>query len=111
MKVQLNQKLKWKIYLSGGLKRMNKHLSNERGLSLVELLATLAIGSLIVIFIMSVHILIQKQYSIQSKDIQHLTDITIAAKAITKDLRVATQVEVNEDKDLITITEESGDEI
>ena len=74
---------------------MKKLLRNEQGLSLAELLATLAIASLIGVFIISVHLLVQKQYSSQSTEIQHLTDITIAAKAITKDIRSYEVIELN----------------
>lgn len=65
-----------------------KQLRNENGVTLAELLAALAIGSLIAIFVMSIHVLVQKQYSSQKADAQQLTDITIAVKEITRDVRM-----------------------
>lgn len=84
---------------------LKKLFRNEQGLSLAELLATLAIGSLFIILIMSIHILIQKQYNSQSEDIKRLTDVTIAVTSITKDIRAFDVTEVSGD----TITFESGD--
>src|SRR5690625_5019013 len=75
---------------------MNRFIRNERGLTLVELLATLVISSLVITFIASILVMIQKQYSFQSEDIHRLTDITIVAKSITKDIRSADEVIVNE---------------
>ncbi len=84
---------------------LKKLFRNEQGLSLAELLATLAIGSLFIILIMSIHILIQKQYNSQSEDIKRLTDVTIAVTSITKDIRAFDVTEISGD----TITFESGD--
>jgi len=81
-----------------------KLLRNENGLSLAELLATLVVGSLIVVFIVSIHILIQKQYSSQSESAQQLTDVTIAVKAITKDIRSLDIDYKNRNSSTITFT-------
>ncbi|MBO1003383.1 PilW family protein [Pseudogracilibacillus auburnensis] len=86
-----------------------KFLRNEVGLSLAELLATLAIASLFVTFIISIHILIQNQYSNQSKDTKYLTDITIAVKVITKDIRSADVIVVGDHENSITIQKNNGD--
>src|SRR5699024_2493140 len=66
-----------------------KLLRNEKGITLAELLAVLAIGSLIMFLVIGLHVFIQKQYKSQSADVQNLTDITIAIKKITKDIRTA----------------------
>src|SRR5690625_7954766 len=85
---------------------MNKLAENEDGLSLVELLAVLAIGSMILLFISTIHIFIQNQYNTQSADVRGLTDITVAMRAITKDIRSADMVETYEDfKQLIISVE------
>lgn len=85
---------------------MNKLAENEDGLSLVELLAVLAIGSMILLFISTIHIFIQNQYNTQSADVKGLTDITVAMRAITKDIRSADMVETYEDfKQLIISVE------
>jgi len=78
---------------------MMRRMNNEKGITLVELLAAIAISSIIAIFIIAIYLSIQKQYTGQSKQIKNLTDVTIAAKAITKDLRSAIEVEVDENND------------
>lgn len=72
---------------------MNK-LRNDKGLTLVELLATLVIGAIVISLVMGIHISIQKQYKKQEADIGYFLDVTTAAKAITKDIRKATKVEL-----------------
>lgn len=86
---------------------MKKRLNNEHGLTLAELLATLVIGSLIIILIMSALVFVQKQFVSQKGSLQENTDISIALKSITRDARVATAFEVPNDKTLI-ITKDSG---
>lgn len=71
-----------------------KLLRNEKGLTIAELLATIVIGSMVVVLIISIHTFVQKQYKSQTVDTKHLTDITIAAKAITKDIRMAEEGEI-----------------
>lgn len=61
---------------------------NEDGLSLAELLAVFVIGSIVMIFVSSLLIFVQKQYNSQSESAKQLTDVTIAVKAITKDMRM-----------------------
>jgi len=90
--------------------KMNKQYLNEDGLTLVELLAGLAIGSFIMILIMSMLLSVQKQYSSQSNKINHLTDITLATKTITKDLRSAQSVEIiNNSKMIIFMADDEED--
>lgn len=77
----------------------DKQFRNEKGLSLAELLAAIAITAIIVIFISSIIIFIQKQYDAQREDVDNLTDIKIGLKSITRDLRKAETVEIpNEHK-------------
>ncbi len=83
---------------------MRKLVKSEDGLSLVELLAVLAIGSIIILFISTIHIFIQNQYNSQSTEVKGLTDITIAMRAITKDIRSANEVEISEDFKQLIIT-------
>lgn len=70
---------------------MNK-FKNERGLTLVELLATFVIGTILISMIFGVHVMIQKQYSKEKDNIQYILDVTTVAKAITKDIRMAEEV-------------------
>ncbi len=68
---------------------MRKYLNNEKGLTLVEILAVIIIGSLIMLLISNVHLFGQKQYKSQSEKSRHLYDVTYAAKVITKEIRKA----------------------
>lgn len=83
---------------------MNRLFNNEKGLSLVELLAAVAIGSLLLILVSTSHIFIQNQYNSQSTDVKQLTDITIVMKSITKDIRSADVVETSEDYKQLILT-------
>lgn len=60
---------------------------NEKGITLVELLAVFVISGIVVMLIIGVHIFTQKQFQTQTEDAQRLTDVTIAMKEITKDIR------------------------
>lgn len=60
---------------------------NEKGISLVELLAVFVISGIVIMLIIAIFIFTQKQFQTQSEDAHHLTDITIAMKEITKDIR------------------------
>lgn len=81
-------------------------MNNEKGITLVELLATLTITSLIVIFIVSTQMMIQNQYKTQTDNTEKLTDITIAMKSITRDLRSAETVNISDDHTSIKINNE-----
>src|SRR5690625_2774425 len=87
---------------------MKKLAKSEDGLSLVELLAVLAISSIILLFISTVHIFIQNQYNSQSTEVKELTDVTIAMRAITKDIRSANKIEESENPQEITIVLDEG---
>lgn len=67
----------------------------ERGITLVEVLASLSILSIILILASSVHLFGLKQVSTQSKQIQNQSDDRLAIKLITKEIRKASKVEVN----------------
>src|SRR5690625_69530 len=69
-------------------------MKDERGITLVELLATIVIVSLVVSLIMGIQITVQKQFQTQTKKAEQLIDLTIAMKSITKDLRAAREIEV-----------------
>lgn len=81
-----------------------KKFHNESGITLAELLATLAIASIVLILTISLFVAFNKQYSKQSDEIRDLTNVSTAVQAITKNIRSALEVEVNSDKDAITIT-------
>jgi len=60
---------------------------NEKGITLVELLAVFVISGIVVLLIIGIHIYTQKQFQTQSDQALKLTDVTIAMKEITKDIR------------------------
>lgn len=72
-----------------------KRLRNETGMTLAEVLATFVIASIVMTLVIGVLVFVQKQYRGQSEDAKHLTDVTIAAKAITRDIRMAEDKEIN----------------
>src|SRR5699024_4527764 len=73
----------------------NRLFRNEKGLTIAELLATLVITSIIVIIITSMYVVVQKQYFSQQEDVSNLTDVKIALKAITRDIRKADEVDID----------------
>lgn len=81
---------------------MKKYLKNEKGLTLVEVLAVIIIGSIIMLLIFNVHLFSQKQYKSQSEKSRHLYDVTYAAKVITKEIRKAEKVTVKDN--MLTLT-------
>lgn len=81
---------------------MKKYLNNERGLTLVEILAVIIIGSIIMLLISNVHLFGQKQYKSQSEKSRHLFDVTYAAKVITKEIRKAEKVMLKDN--ILTVT-------
>src|SRR5690625_1050715 len=68
---------------------------NEKGLTLVELLAVFVISAIVILFIIGVHLFVQQQFKSQTDDALHLTDITIVAKEITKEIRSTPISEAN----------------
>lgn len=63
---------------------------NEKGITLVELLAVLAIMSVVIALISSVHLFGQRQYRDQSETIEHQTEVRIVIAQLTRDIRNAT---------------------
>lgn len=68
---------------------MNRLLKNEKGVTLVELLAVMVIGGIVMVLIMSIFSNGQKQYSSQTAKAEQLNDVRYAAKVITKEIRKA----------------------
>lgn len=78
--------------------------ANERGLTLVEILAALAISSLLMLLIFSTVVFIQNQYKDQSSDSMQLNDLTYIAKVMTKDARKANRITIGEDSITFTLS-------
>lgn len=64
-----------------------RKLSNQRGLTLVEILAAIVIASIIAFIIFGIQSNSKEQYNIQAEKNAQLTDISYALKIITKDIR------------------------
>lgn len=71
---------------------MRKQTADENGLILVELLAVLAIGSIVMLLISGVLIGVQNKYENQKNDSQAIFDLTYIAKVISKDFRMAKEI-------------------
>lgn len=71
---------------------------NDKGITLVELLAVLAIGGIVMVLLMSIFSNGQNQYSSQTAKAEQLNDIRYAAKVITKEIRKADKVISKQDE-------------
>ncbi|MEK5039118.1 PilW family protein [Sporosarcina sp. FSL K6-3457] len=89
---------------------MENYTNNERGLTLVELLAVIAISSVIILLILNVHVFGQKQYKEQSTKAEQLYDVSYVAKIITKEIRKSISAETDGSKILI-LNKNLSDEI
>jgi len=76
---------------------------NEKGVTLIELLAVLALLSVILLLVNSVHLFGQKQMNLQTKEVQNQSDVRLAINLITKEIRKANLVEVPTTNDQLTI--------
>lgn len=65
-------------------------LKDEKGITLVELLAVLAILSIILMLVGSTHLFGQRQYFEQNKTISHQGDVRAAISQLTTDVRKVT---------------------
>lgn len=79
-------------------------MKNERGLTLIEVLAATAIGIIFILLIGNALLFGLKQYKNQSIKAQELTDVTFVAKVITKEIRKATIVSISKDGNSIRLT-------
>lgn len=77
---------------------MKKWMLNDRGISLVELLAVLAIGSIILSLIIGIMVNGQKTYSQQTHSAEQLTELRYAIKVITKEVRSAEKMTIAENR-------------
>jgi prepilin-type N-terminal cleavage/methylation domain-containing protein len=70
-------------------------IKGNKGLTLVEVLTTLALLSMVMILASSLHLFGQKQLNSQTADIEEQSDVRLVIKMITKDLRSANTEEIN----------------
>lgn len=69
---------------------------DEKGITLVELLAVLAIGAFLILIVSNILSGVYKQYRVQEGEAGEIFDITYAAKVITRDFRMAEEIVVDE---------------
>ncbi|HEY4601073.1 MAG TPA: type II secretion system protein [Cerasibacillus sp.] len=65
----------------------SRNSNKQSGMTLVEVLATTVLVSIVLIFISSLLIFIQKQFSTQKTDIKQLHDVTYVSQVVLKDIR------------------------
>lgn len=77
---------------------MSRFIRNEKGVTLIELLAVLIISSLIMSLIIGAVINSQRTYISQTNAAEQLAEIRYAVKVITKEVRKAERIKVEENK-------------
>lgn len=78
-------------------------LKDQKGMTLVELLAALALMSIIIALIGSAHILGQKQFRNQTEEINYQEQVRLAMASITKEIRTSNGDQVTISDGIITI--------
>lgn len=86
------------------LKKLTKPVSNNHGLTLVELLAGIVLISILLVLISSIHLMGVKQYSVQSETIQNQTHVRLAMNTLTKAVRSAGTVQTTASNELTLTT-------
>ncbi|WP_066311575.1 prepilin-type N-terminal cleavage/methylation domain-containing protein [Bacillus sp. FJAT-29814] len=77
--------------------------NNEKGITLVELLASLALLSMVLLLANSIHIFSVKQSNAQKTEIQKQTDYRLAMNILTKEIRKADPTKVEAKNNILTI--------
>lgn len=72
-----------------------KKVYSQEGFTLVELLATLALLSVVIVLAGSIHLFSQKQFSDQTDQISQISDIRFALSSIEKDVRQTVPSEIS----------------
>lgn len=71
---------------------MNRLLTQQRGITLVELLGVLVIGGIVMVLILSIFSNGNKTYQNQTAKSEQITDMRYIAKVITKEIRMTDKV-------------------
>lgn len=79
-----------------GLKWMSKWIKKEEGITLIELLASLALLSVVIILIGSVHIFGQKQFSSQTEANSQANDLRYTLAMISREARSAKNLAISD---------------
>ncbi|MGE6367648.1 PilW family protein [Planococcus kocurii] len=73
---------------------MKRLLTQQRGITLVELLAVIVIGGILMILILSIFSNGNKTYQNQTARSEQITDMRYIAKVITKEIRMTDKVSI-----------------
>ena len=65
-------------------------MDNEKGITLIEILASIIILSIVSMFVFNIIVSSQNQQKVQQKEQNNLYDLTYTLKLITKDVRMST---------------------
>lgn len=76
---------------------MKSRLKAEEGITLVELLASIAILSIVILLVGSVHIFGQTQFISQTETASQSNDLRYSLSLVSRDIRQAGSVKINED--------------
>lgn len=68
-------------------------IKSEKGVTLIEVVSALALLSTVLFLAGSVHFFSQKQMTVQSAEVRTQSNVRLAAKLLTKDIRRAVNVE------------------
>ena len=83
-----------------------KMQKNEKGVTLIELLAALSLLSVVLLLASSIHMLGLKQSSSQITDIQNQSNIRLAMNIITREIRKASTVSFVNIDDTVTTNDQ-----
>ncbi|PLS01315.1 prepilin-type N-terminal cleavage/methylation domain-containing protein [Neobacillus cucumis] len=76
---------------------------NEKGITLVELLCSLALLSMVLLLVSSIQMFSVKQSTAQNEEIQKQTDDRLAMNMLTKEIRKADSAKINIQNNILTI--------
>ena len=74
---------------------MEKYVSNKKGFTLIEVLAVIVIGTIVMGLIFNVQLFGQKQYKHQTVKTKQLYDVSYVAKLVTREIREAERIKIN----------------
>lgn len=82
---------------------LKRRLGNESGMTLIELLASLALLSVVLALVGAVHIFGLKQYQTQSYSARQSNDFAYTMSVISKEVRKASSINLSEDGNELTL--------
>ncbi|MEW4305950.1 PilW family protein [Rossellomorea marisflavi] len=87
---------------------MKKYIFNQRGVTLIELLAAAVVLAIVMVLIANVQIFGQKQFHNQTEQVSHEAEVRLAMNIVTKEIRSSHPDNIKLSKDHDTIITDSG---